>query len=153
MRARLIACIARRCYSPSLQTMASAHAVIFDFNGVLADDEGPHLLAFQQALREQGLHLPGEEYYGTYLGMDERTCLAALLTSQTGRFDRELAARIHARKAALFREHFASHKPPLFPGVVPLIEALRPHYRLAIASGASRAPTPPSGRLPGRRRQ
>jgi beta-phosphoglucomutase-like phosphatase (HAD superfamily) len=37
-------------------------AIIFDFNGVIADDETPHLMAFQQALREEGLHLTKEDY-------------------------------------------------------------------------------------------
>ncbi|MBD0316266.1 MAG: HAD family phosphatase, partial [Nitrospiraceae bacterium] len=39
-------------------------AIIFDFNGVLADDEAPHVLCFQQALAEVGLTLTAEEYYG-----------------------------------------------------------------------------------------
>jgi len=43
-------------------------AVIFDFNGVIADDETPHLVCFQQALEEHGLSITREEYYGTYLG-------------------------------------------------------------------------------------
>ena len=37
----------------------------FDFNGVLADDETPHVLCFQRALREAGMALSAEEYYGT----------------------------------------------------------------------------------------
>jgi beta-phosphoglucomutase-like phosphatase (HAD superfamily) len=44
-------------------------AIIFDFNGVIADDETPHLLTFQQALREEGMTLTKEDYYGAYLGM------------------------------------------------------------------------------------
>jgi len=54
-------------------------AIIFDFNGGLADDETPHFLAFQQALAEDGLALTKEAYYGVYLAMDERNCAAALL--------------------------------------------------------------------------
>jgi hypothetical protein len=38
------------------------------FNGVIADDETPHLLAFHQALAENGLQLTDENYYGRYLG-------------------------------------------------------------------------------------
>jgi len=48
-------------------------AIIFDFNGVIADDETPHLVCFQQALAEENLSLTKEEYYGAYLGMAERT--------------------------------------------------------------------------------
>ena len=38
-------------------------AILFDFNGVLADDETPHVVCFQQALSEFGLLLTTEEYY------------------------------------------------------------------------------------------
>jgi len=48
-------------------------AIIFDFNGVIVDDETPHLRCFQQALAKHGLSLTKDEYYSTYLGMDERT--------------------------------------------------------------------------------
>jgi beta-phosphoglucomutase-like phosphatase (HAD superfamily) len=41
----------------------SLRAILFDFNGVIADDETPHLLAFQQALAEDRLQLTQEDYY------------------------------------------------------------------------------------------
>lgn len=53
--------------------------MVFDFNGVIVDDETPHLLCFQQALAEAGLTLTAHDYYGAYLGMDERTCTRLLL--------------------------------------------------------------------------
>jgi beta-phosphoglucomutase-like phosphatase (HAD superfamily) len=41
-------------------------AIIFDFNGVIADDETTHFLTFQQALQEDGLALTKEDYYGAW---------------------------------------------------------------------------------------
>ncbi|HZN45160.1 MAG TPA: hypothetical protein VFB56_07510, partial [Nitrospiraceae bacterium] len=41
-------------------------AMVFDFNGVIADDETPHLLCFQQALAEARLTLTKHDYYGAY---------------------------------------------------------------------------------------
>lgn len=109
-------------------------AIIFDFNGVLADDETPHVLCFQQALAEFGLSLTVEDYYGTYLGMDERTCAALLLgTRGDGLLD-----RVIARKAELFALRTADDKPPLFPGAAEFVKAARGAYRLAIASGGRR---------------
>lgn len=119
-------------------TAPPRRAIIFDFNGVLADDETPHFLAFQQALAEDGLGLSHEEYYGTYLGMDERNCTLALLAQDGGRADDGRLRRILERKAALFREHMADHKPPLFPGVTDFVKLAARHYRLAIASGGRR---------------
>lgn len=113
-------------------------AIIFDFNGVIADDETPHLLMFQQALREEGLALTTEEYYGTYLGMDERNCLAALIQKAKGTRDPACEQRVHDRKVALFRDYTATHQPELFPGVVDFVRQAKGRYRLAIASGGTR---------------
>lgn len=113
-------------------------AIIFDFNGVIADDETPHLRCFQQALAEHGLSLAKEDYYGTYLGMDERTCATALLTANRGACDRDLLRTITDRKATLFREYTAIHKPALFPGVAEFVKRAGARYRLAIATGGRR---------------
>jgi len=51
----------------------SLRAIIFDLNGVIADDEPPHALGFRQTLEEFGVSLNRDDPYGTYLGMDERT--------------------------------------------------------------------------------
>lgn len=113
-------------------------AILFDFNGVLADDETAHVECFCQALKEYGLALSKAEYYGTYLGMDERSCTALLLTARDGKSDAGLVRRIQDRKAELFRLHPAAHKPELFPGVIEFVQAARPLCRMAIASGGRR---------------
>jgi len=110
-------------------------AILFDFNGVIADDETPHLLCFQQALADSHLTLSKEDYYDAYLGMDERTCARMLLQQRDGRCDEADLIRIEARKAELFRAHSARHKPLLFPGVIDFVKSARGRYRLAIASG------------------
>lgn len=113
-------------------------AIIFDFNGVIADDETPHVVCFQQALAEVGLSLTKDEYYGTYLGMDERTCARMLLVARDGICEEGILSRIAQRKAELFRACTAIHKPALFPGIVEFVKAAKPAYRLAIASGGRR---------------
>ncbi len=119
-------------------TAPRLRAVIFDFNGVIADDETTHFLAFQQALAEDGLTLTKEAYYGTYLGMDERSCAEMLLKTATGSRDPVRARRIADRKAALFKAQTSACRPPLFPGVVEFVKRSAPRYRLAIASGGRR---------------
>lgn len=113
-------------------------AIIFDFNGVIADDETPHLHCFQQALAEYGLSITKEDYYGTYLGMDERTCATALLTASRGACDHDVLRAIMDRKATLFRAYTAIHKPALFPGIVEFVQRAGARYRLAIATGGRR---------------
>ena len=113
-------------------------AILFDFNGVIADDETAHVECFCQALQEFGLTLSKTEYYGTYLGMDERSCTALLLTARDGKSEAGLVQQIQARKAELFRLHSAAQKPELFPGVIEFVQAARPLCRMAIASGGRR---------------
>lgn len=113
-------------------------AIIFDFNGVIADDETPHLHCFQQALAEHGLSLTKEEYYGTYLGMDERTCATALLAARDHTGDQHVLSAIMERKAMLFREYTALHKPVLFPGIVEFVRRATADLHVAIASGGRR---------------
>lgn len=113
-------------------------AIIFDFNGVIADDETSHFMTFQQALQEDGILLSAEEYYGRYQGMDERNCLATIVADIAGSPDPVREQRIHDRKATLFQDYTDLHPPPLFPGVMELIAAARSRYRLAIASGGRR---------------
>ena len=117
---------------------AGPRAIIFDFNGVIADDELTHFLAFQQVLSEYGLSLTQEEYYGTYLGMDERTCAAALVQLAKGAEDPALVDQITMRKSSLFSMLTAEQKPPLFPGVVEFVKSARERCHLAIASGGRR---------------
>jgi hypothetical protein len=54
-------------------------AILFDFNGVLVDDEPIHLEVFQRVLAEEGISLSAEDYFARYLGLDDRTCFAAVL--------------------------------------------------------------------------
>lgn len=113
-------------------------AILFDFNGVIADDETAHVECFCRALQEFGLTLSKTEYYGTYLGMDERSCAALLLTARDGKSDTGLVQRIQDRKAELFRHHPAAQKPELFPGVIEFVQAAGSLCRLAVASGGRR---------------
>lgn len=131
-------CLLQLLQSSTVKCATMIKAIIFDFNGVVADDESPHIICFQQALAEAGLHLAKDEYYGTYLGMDERTCARMLLTARDGSCDEQLLLHIVQRKADLFRTHTALHKPVLFPGIVEFVKEAKRRYRIAIASGGRR---------------
>ncbi len=113
-------------------------AILFDFNGVIADDETAHVECFCQALQEFGLTLSKTEYYGTYLGMDERSCTELLLMARDGKSEAGLVQQIQDRKAELFRLHPAAQKPELFPGVIEFVQAARRVCHMAIASGGRR---------------
>lgn len=114
-------------------------AILFDFNGVLVDDEPIHLEMFQRVLADEGISLSREEYYQRYLGLDDRGCFAAVLT-ETGRQPTvPRLMRLIARKAAYYQERIREGGYPLFPGAVELVrEAAAAGRMLGIVSGALR---------------
>ena len=54
-------------------------AVIFDFDGIIANTEPVHLSAFQLTLGEWGIPLTEEEYYANYLAYDDKTFFRRVL--------------------------------------------------------------------------
>ena len=49
-------------------------AILFDFNGVIIDDEPQHCEALIATLAEYGYPLDRDTYYREYLGFDDREC-------------------------------------------------------------------------------
>src|SRR5215212_3941301 len=49
-------------------------AILFDFNGVIIDDEPQHCDALIATLGEDGFALDRDTYYREYLGFDDREC-------------------------------------------------------------------------------
>ena len=112
-------------------------AVIFDFNGVVVDDERIHLHAFQKVLEEEGISLTESDYYAHYLGMDDRGCFKATHRSARRSLDDDALRLLIERKAVHYRTLIESGVI-IFPGVLELLRDLAPRFPLAIASGALR---------------
>jgi len=55
-------------------------ALLFDYNGVITDDEEQHRASFAELLAEIGIPLSRDQYYAEYLGCDDRTAFAAIST-------------------------------------------------------------------------
>jgi beta-phosphoglucomutase len=103
-------------------------AVIFDFDGVLADSETVHYRTFAETLAEVGIPVSEEEHASVFLGLDDlggfRLAFELAGRGKLGIDDgRALLDRKSARYAALLREI------PLFDGV-----------REAIAEASRRGP-------------
>jgi len=112
-------------------------AIIFDFDGVVADNEPIHFAMFHQVLAEIGLPLTEADYYGKYLGFDDKGCFAAVLTAHGRPAPPELIQDLVARKARAYLAYIRDHLV-IFPGVRELVREAATRYRLAIASGALR---------------
>lgn len=112
-------------------------AIIFDFDGVLADSEPLHLRAFQQMLKEDGIELSAGDYFQRYLGFDDVGLVKALARDRSMPMnDRQVAARV-ARKGVIFEEMLHGDHV-LFPGASAFVQAAAARVPVAIASGALR---------------
>jgi HAD superfamily hydrolase (TIGR01509 family) len=110
-------------------------AVIFDFNGIIVDDEPIHFELFKRVLSEEGIALGEEEYYEHYLGFDDRGAFIHAYREQNRPCDEQEIARLIDRKAFYYQEAIKS-KTRVFPGVKRLVALLSRRFPLAIASGA-----------------
>jgi beta-phosphoglucomutase len=112
-------------------------AILFDFNGVLVDDEPIHLELFQRVLGEEGISLSAEDYYARYLGLDDRSCFAAVLEAAGEVPTIPRLMRLIARKASYYQGSIRERGYPFFPGAVELVkEAASAERMLGVVSGA-----------------
>ena len=118
--------------------MTSAlQAIVFDFDGVIADSEPLHLKAYQQALAEDGLLLDRDEYFARYLGYDDVGILQALARDRGLAWtDRHITALV-ARKGTKLQALLEGDEV-LFPGAAAFVRAAAAEVPIAIASGAMR---------------
>lgn len=112
-------------------------AIVFDFDGVLADSEPLHLLAYQEVLSSLGITFTREEYYAQYLGFDDAGVFRALGEAHAWPMDDARVAMLIAEKGRVF-DALVETTDVLYPGAPECIEALAAHYPIGIASGALR---------------
>ena len=113
------------------------HAVIFDFNGIIVDDEPIHFKLFQRVLGEEGITLTEEAYYARYLGFDDRGAFIAGFHDNNRSLTDQKLSELIDRKALYYQDAIRNHVV-IFPGVKTLIYELAPSVPLAVASGALR---------------
>lgn len=114
-------------------------AILFDFNGVLVDDEPIHFELLQKVLREEGFELGDQLYFERLLGLPDRVCLETFLALQGEKPTPERLSRLVARKAAYYQQRMWREGFPVVPGAVALIEAAVAHgFMLGVVSGALR---------------
>jgi beta-phosphoglucomutase len=112
-------------------------AVLFDFNGVVIDDEPLQLSAYRDALGAHQITLTDEDYYGA-LGMDDVTFVRSSFERAGRELDDETVRSVIARKSELHRASIEGELP-LFTGVVNFVKALARNYPLGVVSMALRS--------------
>ncbi|MDX1644915.1 MAG: HAD family phosphatase [Thermoanaerobaculia bacterium] len=114
-------------------------AILFDFNGILVDDEPIHHQLVLQVLAEEGLELGADEYRARFVGLSDRACFAAAMRAAGVEPDPTAVVRLVARKASYYQEVMRRQGFPFFPGAVALVrQAGEAGCMLGVVSGALR---------------
>jgi beta-phosphoglucomutase len=110
-------------------------ALLFDFDGVLADTERVHHWAWNQTLEPLGIQLDWPAYQKNFVGVADEIALRERL----GLSDRD---GLVARKQALFRQRLAESQP-FREDTVKLLESLHGSYTLAVVSSSYKSEVEP----------
>ena len=113
------------------------HAIFFDFNGVVIDDERIHLKAYRQILIEKDIPLTDEDYFAS-LGMDDTAFVQAAYARAGQSLSDEVMSLLIRREHELHRE-FITNDLPVPAGLITFIRAAARHYQLGIVSMAERS--------------
>lgn len=116
-------------------------AIVFDFDGVLADSEPLHLRAYQQVLARFGVELSRDDYYANYLGYDDEGVFAQLTARHRIQVDDQGMRALIDEKTRVFDttiEASIDSGAILYPGAATCVELMASRYPLGIASGALR---------------
>jgi beta-phosphoglucomutase len=113
-------------------------AILFDFSGVLVDDEPIHRELFRRVLAEEGIALAAADV-ARHRGPDDRSRFAALLAAAGEAATVPRLMRLTARKASYYQERIRREGYPLAPGAAALARDLAGRGRmLGVVSGALR---------------
>ena len=115
--------------------MHELRAIIFDFDGVIADTEPLHFAALQEVLAGIDIALTEAEYYRDYLGFDDRGCFMTALQQHHRQVTPAVLTELMHHKALAYMSAVKRHLA-IFPGVRELVREAAERYPLAIASGA-----------------
>ena len=91
--------------------MVPYDAILFDFDGVLADSEALHYACWVEILTPHGIELTWANYQANCIGITDRAMLEVLRHQVDPPYDIDLLWPEYPRKKALFREKAAAHPP------------------------------------------
>ncbi|HOE12696.1 MAG TPA: HAD family phosphatase [bacterium] len=115
--------------------MTAIRALIFDFNGVILNDEPIHNENLQSVFAEKGIFLSLEEIRHRCHGRGDYECFSMLLRENTREPTPALLEAMIARKSRYYRQRI-DREVPLVPGMREFLERCHGRYPSALASGA-----------------
>ena len=115
--------------------MKALQAIVFDFDGVIADSERLHLRSYQEILAPEGITISTDEYLQKYLGYDDVGVFKAVGRDHNVPMDDGRVTELIAKKGERY-ESLSAAGEMLFPGAADFIRAAAAAVPIAIASGA-----------------
>ena len=112
-------------------------AILFDFDGVLADTEPIHFEMFRKVLAGVGIELTEAAYQQKYLGLDDRACFRAVFRDGKKSMTPAIEEKLVREKNRNLLE-YVKGRSLLLPGVKERLMSFRGRYFLAVVSGALR---------------
>lgn len=118
----------------------SLKAVIFDFNGVIINDERIHLQLIDEILIQENLQPQKDSERQACLGRSDRACFQELLANRGRVVSEDYVTQLLNRKAQNYVLELGKiEKLPLYPGLEDLIFQVRSrNLKLGLVSGAIR---------------
>jgi beta-phosphoglucomutase len=116
-------------------------AVLFDFNGVIINDEPIHAQLLEKILLEENLRMTRDDFQRLGLGRSDRACLIDLLTERGRMITPKYIEELIVRKGTYYREQLSQMvKLPIYPDLHDFIFRLQStQCKLAVVSGALRS--------------
>ena len=110
-------------------------AIIFDFDGVIANSEPLHYRAFREVMADAGIDLSEADYYARYLGYDDVGVFKTVGVERGRAWTNDRIAALVNEKAACM-EALERDVSVLFPGADAAVRRAAAAAPIAIASGA-----------------
>ena len=116
-------------------------AVLFDFNGIIINDEPIHDQLLKQLLIEENMRPKDDEFWSVCVGRTDRACLKELLHRRGRLVNDDYLDRLIQRKAVAYETMLAEMETlPIYPQLAELLDQLAAaQLPLAVVSGALRS--------------
>jgi HAD superfamily hydrolase (TIGR01509 family) len=115
--------------------------VLFDFNGVILDDESIHEQLIQDVMLSENVRITAEDFQQFGLGRSDRACLQDLFNARGRVVSPEYITKLLKQKTTAYQQKLQSLETlPLYAGVEALVQSFQDsQIKLGIVSGAQRA--------------
>ena len=117
--------------------MPDFDAILFDFDGVLADTEPVHFAAWAQALAPLGITFHWDFFREHCVGIDDRSMVPLFTALADPPFDPEAIWARHPEKVNLFRR-WTLESPPFAPELDGFLKRLHGAHKLAVVTASAR---------------